>query len=177
VNVWSLTGQLLRTLDIYAGGHMDFGIDAFGNEVLFFIERKYEANDKIGQTWRLDGSMGSQTIDQFKDMIGWSFHISITNTRRPGWAIITSAGAPNPEAYNWAPMWNHIFAVKLDGSGQIAPIANLHHANAPMTVNEYNRNSFGASNRSMTAVIWGGTWDDADKAGPVHSYVARPKIP
>jgi hypothetical protein len=174
LNVWSPSGEYLRSLETSGlTGHVDFGIDTDGYDVVVFIGSKYETNDKIGQTWRLDGSDGLDTRDQFKQMIGWSYHISTANTRRPGWALITSANHAVPENYDWAPMWNHTFAVKLDGSLMVAPVANLHHANTSATVNVYERESFGAPNREFTAVLWGGSWGDDDVARPIDSYVAR----
>ncbi len=173
-NVWSLDGKLLRTS---AGslGHQDVCLDAAGNDVLGFIGSKHKSNDKIAQTWRLDGSGSGQTQDQMQDgYIGWTYHINCRNTSRPGYMVVASSLATPVSNYNGFPLWNHIFALKFDGSGQPGIVANAHHSKGGETVNAYNRAPFGPSNRDLTAVMFQAEWDGAT-GGPVHLYVARPR--
>lgn len=173
LNVWSLSGQLLRSSPTHIG-HMDLCTDTSGNEVLAWIASKYASNDKIAQTWRLDGAAGTSTVDQFLDgTIGWDFHISCASTLRPGYMTVSSYPSDTPQNYNRFPMWNHIFAVRLDGSKNVAVIANAHHSNTADPTNLYERSSFAVPNRDLTAVWFSASWDSS--TAPVHSYVARPR--
>jgi hypothetical protein len=174
-NIFTTDGKYLRSSPS-TSSHVDYGYDANGNEVMFYISPKLGNNDKTGQTWRLDGSQGQQTTTQFTDMVGYNFHVSLQSTSKPGWAIVSSFGSSTPSSYNKFPMWNHTFAVKLDGSGKIAPIASTHHTNGALTVGDYNRQPQATPNRTLTNVLWGGTWGDTDTAGPIHSFIARPRL-
>ncbi len=175
-NVWSLDGTYLRSLPVRSGTHVDYCLDTEGNEVVAFIGSKYASSDKIGQTWRLDGSSGNGTTDQFDDgLIGWNFHISCASTSRPGYAVISDYPSTTPSVYNSFPLWNHIWAVRLDGSKQVAVIANAHHDATSSDVNVYNRSAFAVANRDLSAVWFTASWDST--TAPIHSFVARPALP
>lgn len=170
MNVFSTSGEYLRSVN--AGGHLDFCLDTDGEEVVAFIRSKYESNDKVFQTWRLDGSQGDDTTDQISDgIIGWTYHISCASTSRPGYAIVSDAPSATPGSYNGFPMWNHLWAVRLDGSGDVGVIGEIHHNNVVDNASYY-RSSFGVANRDLSAVWFSTAWDDIDAM--VHSYVARP---
>lgn len=175
-NVWSLDGRYLRSVPGEPAGHLDLCLDASGNEVVAFIGSKHAPNGKTGQTWRIDGSAGDTTVDQFVDgTVGWNFHISCQSTARPGYMVVSTFPSPTPQSYDSFPMWNHVFAVRLDGSKRIAVIANAHHDVTSADGNLYDRSSFAVANRDLSAVWFTAAWDRAD--GTVHSYVARPKRP
>ncbi len=173
-NVWTLQGTYLRNVPGTPAAHLDYCLDASGNEVVAFIDSKYASNDKVGQTWRIDGSAGTTTVDQFQDgFTGWNFHISCQSTLRPGYMVISSFPSTTPQSYDRYPMWDHLWAVKLDGSGRVAVIANAHHDVGSNAFNEYARMPFAVANRDLSAVWFTAAWDSA--TATVHSYVARRK--
>lgn len=175
-NVWSLEGAYLRSMPRRPASHLDFCLDTEGHEVVAFIGTKYEANDKVGQTWRLDGSSGSATADQFVNgFIGWNFHISCASTARPGYMVISDYPTTTPNSYNAFPLWNQLAVVRLDGSLKVAVVANTHHDVTNNGDKAYERSSFGVANRDLSAIWFTASWDSV--SAPIHSYVARPRIP
>lgn len=171
MNVFTVGGRYERTSS--ATGHVDLCLDASGREVIAFIGSKYESNDKVVQTFALDGSDGGTTTDQLADgFVGWNYHVSCQSTERPGHLVVSTFPDDEPHKYDGFPFWNHAFVVRLDGSGAPAVVANVHHANGSIR-STYHRSSFAVANRDLSAVWFSADWDSG--SGDVHSYVARPR--
>lgn len=176
INVWSLSGELLRS-NAEANGHLDLCLDSEGRDVIGFMSNKYESNDKIAQTWRLDGSDGTGSTDQMPNgYIGWAYHINCRATSRPGFMVLASSPARPPSDYNVFPLWNHLTVLRLDGSGVPAIVANTHHSEGGEAINEYYRAPFAPSNRDLTAMMFVADWDRGT-SNPTQLYVVRAHRP
>lgn len=183
INVWSRSGDYLRTYYTAAGGtqnHVDLGVDADGRDVLVYLGAEHggAANDKFIATWRLDGSDGNQSRRQLDEgYLHGNFHISCRNLKRPGMCVFsTFAGEPGiePQLATY-PLNNRIFAVMLDGSGRIAPIANARHSTIGVDGTSYDMQAHATPNRNLSAVLFRSAWDYFATTAPwvTDAYVAR----
>jgi hypothetical protein len=95
-------------------------------------------------------------------------HVTCRNTRRPGWAYV-STGSLNCAEVSGERLYHRIFSVKLDGSQQVENWA-WDHAPCPI-VNDPGDVPYAVPSRDGSRVWWKTNWDGV--AGARRSYVAR----
>jgi hypothetical protein len=135
--------------------HYDLAFDTGGHEVAVGVSKSAPDEGKVIMRRLTDGTV---TV---LDAGGYASHTSTRNSQRSGWAYVShSYNGPD-----WPPFRDELFAVRLDGSGSIERIANLHGTNAgdtsaPVCV----------PSPDGKRVIFASNWENG--AGAVQAYIA-----
>jgi hypothetical protein len=108
-------------------GHSDLGVDANGEEILVMGLYDEQSNTTLIKKFRLRDGQETALLSG----MDWSFdlHISCRNEQRSEWCFVSTfdgEGRLTDEASSWLPFEDEIFAVKLDGSGQVQRLAHHH---------------------------------------------------
>ena len=157
--------NLLRTISP-GTGHSDFGYDTSGNEVMVAADDPFGGNDRSFWMIRLSDGVRTKVLDG--SAIGWQTHVSCRATSRPGYCYVSTFFASPASDYDWAPLYNQGFAIRLDGSLRIEPFTQLMHgANT-----DYRRQPHIVPNRDGSLVLWASDWNDPSADATVHTYVA-----
>lgn len=170
--------NFIRTLDVYAGGHADIGIDAAGQEVLVFA---YFEGGKGVTTASVRLADAATVVDQLppKPQSGVvvqasNYHISCRNSDRPGYCYISSFAF---NSFTQAYLFREVFALRLDGSGTVERFGQTFAAVLPLADLAYSRQSQGVPNRDGTLVLFASDWGDASSDAVVYDYVAGVQLP
>ena len=185
LNVWSKSGTLLRT---FTGSgyafHMDMGTDVNGNEVAVILgDNGFDSSGRkirAIKSWRLDGSTGQtpRVEDGGGDIFRDNWHVSCP-MNIDGWAFFSSFGWTDSTSIpKEAAGWNHIIAVRIDGQGKIAVIANVRHADGDddsLSGIRYFYETHASAHPNGTAVAWTSPWryTTAFSRTASHLYVAK----
>lgn len=157
IEVYDKKMKFLRQLT-ECGEHGDIGYDTGGNEV--FVQVTCGARSKYkGEiiSLRLKDGKVTRIIDS--SLGGFGGHISCRNTKRPGWAYVSTA----------APLFE-VFAVKLDGSQTVQRFTHTHSS-----TKVYSAEAQAVPNRYGDKVIFASHWDVGKE---IYSYVTyMPKHP
>lgn len=168
--VYDVQMNLLRTVSA-GSGHADFGYDASGHEVMVTADDPAGSNDRSFWAIRLSDAVRTKVLDG--SAIGWQTHVSCRATRRPGYCYVSTFFANPVSDYDWAPLYNQGFAIRLDGSLGIEPFAQLMHgANT-----DYPRQPHLVPNRDGSLILWASDWNDAAPDAAIHTYVAGRTLP
>jgi hypothetical protein len=94
-------------------------------------------------------------------------HVSIRNINRPGWVFVTYTGTyaeilSHPQ---WAPFYQEVVALRINGSGEIRRIVQTRDAKY-----DYWSEAHGSPSPDGSRIIWSSNWGRA--GGPVSDYVA-----
>ena len=107
-------------------GHSDLGLDGSGDEVLVMDVYNADSNKTYLKKFRL--SDGQETILMEVSEL-FDLHICLRNQQRHDWCFISTfdfTGRLTDDSLSWLPFEDEIFALKLDGSGDVQRIAHHH---------------------------------------------------
>jgi hypothetical protein len=144
-------------------GHSDLGIDANGDEVL--VMDIYDSNKNVTTLKKIRLADGKETtLLEFSPL--FDQHISCRNEQRPEWCFISTfdfTGRLTDSAQTWLAFEDEIFALKLDGSGEVQRIA--HHYSrrySPTTPDSDHSNYFAEPHATVSRngdrILFGGNW-------------------
>jgi len=143
-------------------GHGDMTIDADGSDVYVGISKAEPDKFHVIKRRLNDGSV----VDLAP--YGNAQHVSTRNTSLPGWAFVSYAGTYEETAAHpsWAPFYQEVVALRIDGSGTIRRIAQTRNQK-----HDYWSETHASPSPDATQVIWSSNWGKA--GGPVADYVTR----
>ena len=103
---------------------------------------------------------------------GYATHASIRNISRTGWVFLSYEGTHSKviESPGWAPFYQEVIALRIDGSGEFRRIVQTRNAKI-----DYNGETHASPSPDGSQVIWSSNWGEA--GGPVADYVARVVLP
>lgn len=144
-------------------GHSDIGIDNSGAETL--VMDVYDADSNVTYIRKMGLADSSVTT-----LLGLSpefdMHESCRNTARPGWVYVSTfdyVGRLTDDSLSWLPFEDEVFALKMDGSGDVQRLAHHHSRRfSPTTPNPdssiYFAEPHATPNRSGTRILFGSNW-------------------
>ncbi len=158
-------------------GHSDLGIDANSEEVLVIIYYDDETNNNIVKKCRLANGDETSLLT-----LSWQFdgHISCQNLARSGWCFVStfdSEARLTDDSLSWLPFEDEIFAVKMDGSGEVQRIAHHHSRRfSPNTPDRDNSNYWAEPHATVSRdggrILFGSNWrEDLQYGFSVDSYI------
>jgi hypothetical protein len=161
--VFGLDGTLIQHwTDHHRPGHGDMTIDADGSDVYVGISKA--APDKYHVIKRrLEDGVVTDLAPY-----GEATHASLRNIDRPGWVFLSYSGTYEEIVRHpqWAPFYQEVVALRIDGSGEVRRIVQTHNPKA-----DYWSETHATPSRDGSRVIWSSNWDRV--GGPVSGYVAR----
>lgn len=144
-------------LDYGRPSHFDMCVDENGDDIAVGVSKSPPDEGRIIKRRLLDGKVTVLTTG------GYASHVSTRNIRRPGWAYATYQYA-GPE---WPPYWNEAVAIRLDGSGTVERIAQLHTQCV-----DYLSEAHVVPSPDGRRVLWAGN-GGAASGRPIGTYVAE----
>ena len=143
-------------------GHGDMTVDANGDDVYVGISKADPDKYHVIKRRLRDGLVTDLVA------FGEGQHASIRSINRPGWVFLTYSGSYQEltEHPDWAPFYQEIVALRIDGSGGLRRIVHTSSAKA-----DYWSEAHASPSPDGTQIIWASNWGDA--GGPVAAYVAR----
>jgi hypothetical protein len=161
--VFSLDGvEQQHWAENHRPGHGDMTVDNDGNDVYVGISKDRPDKHRIIKRRLADGAVTVLAP------MGQAQHASIRNVQRPGWVFVTYGGTPSKVAArkSWAPFYQEIVAIRLDGSGEIRRVVQTRSAK-----HDYTSEAQASPSPDGSQVIWSSNWGRAGR--PVSAYVAR----
>lgn len=158
-------------------GHSDLGIDATGDEVLVMDIYDSQSNTTIFKKFRLSDGQTTEllTISPLFDQ-----HISCRNQLRNEWCLISTfdyVGRLTDDSLSWLPFEDEIFALKLDGSGDVQRIAHHHSRRFSPTTPDSDNSNYWAEphatfSRNGDRIIFASNWrQDVNLETSVDAYL------
>jgi len=145
-------------------GHSDLGIDGNGDEALVMGGYDGDANVTYIDSHRLrDG----HTTRLLTNMAWWFYnHISCRNQGCPGWCFVSTFDGPGrltDSSAAWVPFENEVFALRMDGSGQVRRIAHHHSRRYSPTTDSDDNSVYWAEPHATVSnhgnrVLFGSNW-------------------
>lgn len=160
--VFDLQGNQVgpRWLEYGLPSHVDLGIDVNGNEVVVGTAK---SGSYPGRVVMRDMRTGAITP---VDAGGYAIITSTRNKKLQGWAFVNHTGTFNStDAANHPPYNGEIFAVKLDGSNQVARFAHSHNYFIG-----YDNQGFVSPSPDGTRFVFSSSWG-ATNSSPIQAYV------
>jgi hypothetical protein len=168
----------LRWRKPLGAGHSDMGVDADGSEVLVMDVYNNDTNLTDIRKFRLsDGAetllLSIQVFDQ---------HISCRNESNAGWCFVSTfdyVDRLTDSPADWEPFEDEVFALKLDGSGEVRRLAHHHSRRYSPTTPDPDASVYFAEphatvDRSGTKVLFGSNWRiDVGEARAIDAYVVE----
>jgi hypothetical protein len=154
--------QVQHWTENHRPGHGDMTIDTDGSDVYVGISKggadKYHIIKR-----RLKDGVATDLAPY-----GEGQHVSIRDINRPGWVFVTYAGtyAEISSEPDWAPFYQEVIALRIDGSGEIRRIVQTRDVK-----HDYWSEAHASPSPDGSQVIWSSNWGQA--GGPVADYVAR----
>ncbi|MDU8886140.1 hypothetical protein RXV94_08215, partial [Yeosuana sp. MJ-SS3] len=152
--------------------HGDMGFDANGNDVLVqFGDSSTWDEDYYLAMIHLDNAQVTPLFywpqEDHNGLTGiWGGHVSLRNTKRPGWAYVSEGCCTDhPVAAR------EIFAIKLDGSNTVERFA-IHHSDYTAG---YGHEAQAVPNRDGSKVMFGSNWNNAFGGQYAPSYIVEKK--
>ncbi len=154
--------QLQHWTEHHRPGHGDMTIDADGSDVYVGISKADPDKYHIIKRRLKDGVVTDLAP------YGEGTHASISSINRPGWVFVTYIGTYSEIAAHpgWAPFYEEVIALRIDGSGEIRRIVQTRDAK-----DDYWSEAHASPSPDGSQVIWSSNWGQA--GGPVADYVAR----
>ena len=158
-------------------GHSDIGIDEDGNEILVFHFYDSESNCYIIKKFRLSDGKETSLLE-----LSWQFdlHISCQNEARSGWCFISTFDDESrltDDSLSWLPFEDEIFALKLDGSGEVQRIAHHHSRRFSPTTPDRDHSVYWAEphatvSRKGGRILFGSNWrEKVEEDSSVDAYI------
>lgn len=141
IDVYFMQGLQYREIPYYPyTDHGDMGFAADGNEVYVTDNAEGAWPDKLRHIQRFDLASGNW-VDLLGAHWGLSRLISARCYDKPGWAIVSTYGSPALNAdTSLVPFRDEIFALKLDGSGEVRRI--IQHRSQRFSSGDYTYNNY-----------------------------------
>ena len=161
--VYAVDGTLVQHwTEHHRPGHGDMTIDADGSEVYVGVSKSDPDKYHIIKRRLKDGKV--TVLLPYGD----GNHVSTRNINRPGWAIVSYSGHffETDRNKDWAPFYQEVVAVRIDGSGEIRRIAHTRNAK-----HDYWSATHASVSPDGTQIIWSSNWGRA--GGPVSDFVSR----
>lgn len=144
-------------------GHSDLGLDEDGAEVLIMDVYDSDSNFTYIKKFSLNNNNELTLLGISPD---FDIHESCRNMSRPGWVYISTfdyVGRLTDSISNWLPFEDEVFALKLDGSGDVQRFAHHHSRRySPETPDPDNSNYFSEPhatvNKSGNKILFGSNW-------------------
>lgn len=157
--IYDLDGNKIGQLwDEYGRpSHYDLTIDENGDYVAIGVSKSKPDNGRVIKRRLCDGRVTVLTQG------GYANHTSTRNVKRPGWAYVTY----QHRGPTWAPYWDEVLAVKLDGSMTVERIAHLHTNRI-----DYLTEAHAVPSPDGNRVLWASAWG-ASTGRPIGAYVAQ----
>jgi hypothetical protein len=168
--VFTIDGvELQHWTENHRPGHGDMTIDADGSDVYVGISKADPDKFHIIKRRLVDGKVTDLAP------YGEGQHASLRNTRLPGWVFLSYSGTYSEvgEHPNWAPFYQEVVALRIDGSGEVRRIAQTRNPK-----HDYWSESHASPSPDGSQVIWSSNW--GEPAGSVADYVTRlswPNVP
>jgi hypothetical protein len=142
-------------------GHGDMTIDADGEDVYVGISKADPDKYHIIKRRLRDGAVTDLAP------YGEGQHASMRNINRPGWVFVTYTGTHGlvAEQSGWAPFYQEVVALRIDGSGEIRRIVQTRDAKF-----DYWSEAHASPSPDGSKVIWSSNW--GWPSGAVADYVA-----
>ncbi len=161
--VYSVDGTLVQHwTEHHRPGHGDMTIDADGSDVYVGVSKSDPDKFHIIKRRLKDGKV--------TDLLpyGDGNHVSTRNINRPGWAIVSYSGHffETDQNEDWAPFYQEVVAVRIDGSGEVRRIGHTRNAD-----HDYWSETHASISPDGTQIIWSSNWGRA--GGPVSDFVSR----
>ncbi|MDZ7341962.1 MAG: T9SS type A sorting domain-containing protein, partial [candidate division KSB1 bacterium] len=158
-------------------GHSDLGIDANGDEVLVMAYYDDQTNSNFIKKYRLADGQETSLLE-----VSWQFdcHISCQNQARSEWCFVSTFDGEarlTDDSLSWLPFEDEIFALKLDGSGEVQRVAHHHSRRFSPTTPDRDNSVYWAEphatvSRDAGRVLFGSNWrEDIESDSSVDSYV------
>jgi hypothetical protein len=154
--------QVQHWVEHHRPGHGDLTLDEDGRDVYVGISKSQPDKFHVIKRRLEDGTITELLARSSAQ------HVSARNINRPGWVFVTF-GTARPkvrDADGWAPYFQEIAALKLDGSGNLRQIVHTRSAKQ-----DYWSEPHASPSPDGSKVIWASNWERA--GNPVSSYVAR----
>jgi hypothetical protein len=161
--ILTVDGTLVQSwTEHHRPGHGDMTVDADGSEVYVGISKAHP--DK----WHIIKRRLSDGVVTKLAPAGYGAHASTRNSNRPGWVFVSYEGTHGKVAgaTGYAPFYQEIVALRIDGSGEIRRIAQTRNV-----VEAYIGETHASPSPDGSQVIWSSNWGIA--GGPVADYVSR----
>jgi Secretion system C-terminal sorting domain len=158
-------------------GHSDLAVDENGNEVLVMAYYDADLNRGFVKKFRLADGATTSLMELSPD---FDLHISCRNESRREWCFISTfdaEGRLTDDSLSWLPFEDEIFALKMDGSGDVQRIAHHHSKRfSPSTPDRDNSNYWAEPHatvsRDGTRMIFGSNWrENIASDSSVDAYV------
>lgn len=158
-------------------GHSDLGCDANGDEVLVMAYYDGETNSNFIRKYRLADGKETSLLE-----FSWQFdsHISCQNEARSDWCFVSTFDGEarlSDDSLSWLPFEDEIFALKMDGSGDVQRMAHHHSRRFSTTTPDRDNSVYWAEphatvSRDGGRILFGSNWrqDIADDSS-VDCYV------
>lgn len=162
-HIFTVNGvQIQRWTEHHRPGHGDMAIDEDGSDVYVGISKADPDKWHVIKRRLEDGRV--------TDLLpaGYGTHVSTRNIDRPGWALVSYEGSYSKVAGSpgFAPFYQEVVAVRIDGSGEIRRIAQTRNAKS-----DYYSETHASPSPDASQVIWSSNWGDS--GGPVSDYVSQ----
>ena len=161
--VFTLDGvQLQHWTEHHRPAHGDMTIDADGSDVYVGISKADPDKWHIIKRRLKDGVVTDLTP------AGYATHASIRNINRPGWVFLSYEGTHSDVVGNprWAPFYQEVVALRIDGSGEIRRIAQTRNAKT-----DYYSETHASPSPDGSQVVWSSNW--GVPGASVADYVSR----
>jgi hypothetical protein len=161
--VFGLNGTVVQHwTDHHRPGHGDMTIDADGSDVYVGISKSNPDKYHVIKR-RLEDGLATDLAPY-----GEATHASLRNIDRPGWVFLSYTGTYEEVAKHpqWAPFYQEVVALRIDGSGETRRIVQIHNPKA-----DYWSETHATPSPDGSQVIWSSNWGQV--GGPVSDYVAR----
>ena len=137
-------------------------IDADGHDVYVGVSKSDPDKYHIIKRRLIDGEVTDLAP------YGDGNHVSARNINLPGWVFVSYSSRyfQTVGRTGWAPFYQEVVALKIDGSGEIRRIAQNRNA-----LHDYWSETHASPSPDGTQVIWSSNWGRA--GGPVADYVTR----
>ncbi len=154
--------QIQHWTDHHRPGHGDMTIDADGHDVYVGVSKSDPDKYHIIKRRLIDGEVTDLAP------YGDGNHVSARNINLPGWVFVSYSSRyfQTVGRTGWAPFYQEVVALKIDGSGEIRRIAQNRNA-----LHDYWSETHASPSPDGTQVIWSSNWGRA--GGPVADYVTR----
>ncbi|MCU4181744.1 hypothetical protein [Bosea sp. BH3] len=162
-SILTVDGKLVQSwTEHHRPGHGDMTVDADGSEVYVGISKSDP--DK----WHIIKRRLSDGVVTKLAPAGYGAHASTRNINRPGWVFVSYEGtyAKVLGASGYAPFYQEVVALRLDGSGEVRRIAQTRNV-----VESYIGETHASPSPDGSQVVWSSNWGIT--GGPVADYVSR----
>ena len=158
-------------------GHSDLGIDADGNEVLVMDYYDSGTNSDFVKKLRLSDGKETSLLE-----LSWQFdlHISCRNEARSEWCFVSTFDGEarlTDDSTSWLPFEDEVFALKLDGSGEVQRIAHHHSRRFSPTTPDRDHSVYWAEphatvSRKGERILFGSNWrEKIEEDSSVDAYI------